>query len=110
MYYKKYGNEPPVIKTGCVYEESYLHEGNLFLKYSKDNIPSEKLMEVSSEEYKANKPISSVPETIKESTETEQLMQAMTDAELRDMVTQQNQELLAQQMTDIEVALLGGDK
>ncbi|MCQ4935044.1 hypothetical protein [Anaerotignum propionicum] len=50
------------------------------------------------------------PEQLLEPTETERIMQAMTDAELRDMVTQQNQELLAQQITDIEVALLGGGR
>ncbi|AMJ41000.1 hypothetical protein [Anaerotignum propionicum] len=43
-------------------------------------------------------------------TDLELLMQAQADSELRDLVIQQNQELLAQQMTDIEVALLGGDR
>lgn len=41
-----------------------------------------------------------------ELTETEQIMQAMTDAELRDFEIQQGQEMLAQQMTDIELALI----
>lgn len=50
------------------------------------------------------------PEQLVEPTEIELLMQSIADAELRDLVTQQNQELLAQQITDIEVALLGGDK
>lgn len=49
-------------------------------------------------------------QTKSEPTETERIMQGFTDSELRDLEIQQNQELLAQQMTDIEVALLGGDK
>lgn len=39
---------------------------------------------------------------------TEIIMQAMTDAELRDFEIQQGQEMLAQQMADIELAVLGG--
>jgi len=45
-----------------------------------------------------------------EPTETERIMQGFTDSELRDLEIQQNQELLAQQITDIEVALLGGGR
>src|SRR5690606_20790629 len=41
-------------------------------------------------------------------TDTERIMQSFTDAELRDLEIQQNQELLAQQMADIELAMLGG--
>ena len=51
------------------------------------------------------------PEKVEpEPTETERMMQGFTDSELRDLEIQQNQELLAQQITDIEVALLGGGK
>ncbi|NCC17218.1 MAG: hypothetical protein EOM28_13015 [Clostridia bacterium] len=42
-------------------------------------------------------------------TETEIIMQAMTDGELRDLEIQQGQELLAQQITDIELVVLGGN-
>lgn len=45
-----------------------------------------------------------------ETSDTQDIMQGFTDSELRDLEIQQNQELLAQQITDIEVALLGGDK
>jgi hypothetical protein len=48
-------------------------------------------------------------ESESEPTDTQQLMQSMTDAELRDLENQQNQELLAQQMADIELAMLGGN-
>lgn len=41
-------------------------------------------------------------------TDLEILMQAQADAELRDFAIQQGQELLAQQMADIELAVLGG--
>lgn len=41
-------------------------------------------------------------------TDNQIIMQAMADAELRDMQIQQGQEMLAQQMTDIELAVLGG--
>lgn len=47
------------------------------------------------------------PERV-EPTDTERIMQAMTDSELRDLEIQQGQEMLAQQMTDIELAVLGG--
>ena len=57
MYYKKQGNTSPVIKAGCVYDESYFYEGYLFLKYSVGNIPSEELTEITQEEYEANKPV-----------------------------------------------------
>lgn len=43
-----------------------------------------------------------------EPTSMEILMQAQADAELRDFAIQQGQELLAQQMADIELAVLGG--
>lgn len=49
-------------------------------------------------------------ESVPEPTETERIMQGFTDSELRDLEIQQNQELLAQQITDIEVALLGGGR
>ncbi|WMI82039.1 hypothetical protein [Anaerotignum sp. MB30-C6] len=39
----------------------------------------------------------------------ELLMQAQADAELRDFAIQQGQEMLAQQMADIELAMLGGN-
>lgn len=42
-------------------------------------------------------------------TDIELIMQANTDAELRDLEIQQNQEMLAQQMADIELAMLGGN-
>lgn len=61
MFYKKQGNIPPVIKSGCVYEESYFYDGYLFLKYMKGNIPSEELTEITHEEYEENKPI--IPES-----------------------------------------------
>ncbi|WMI81609.1 hypothetical protein [Anaerotignum sp. MB30-C6] len=44
-----------------------------------------------------------------EPTDVERIMQAYTDAELRDLEIQQGQEMLAQQMTDIELAVLGGN-
>ncbi len=43
-----------------------------------------------------------------ELTDMELLMQANANTELRDLEIQQNQELLAQQMADIELELLGG--
>ena len=46
---------------------------------------------------------------IPQCTDTEVLMQVMTDAELRDLEIQQNQELLAQQMGEIELMILGGN-
>ena len=46
--------------------------------------------------------------TALEPTDLEILMQAQADAELRDFEIQQGQELLAQQMADIELAVLGG--
>ena len=64
MYYKKQGNIPPVIKAGCVYEESYFHDGYLFMKYSVNNVPSEELTEVSKEEFETNKPVILEPELI----------------------------------------------
>ncbi|WP_312071808.1 hypothetical protein [Anaerotignum propionicum] len=108
MYYKKQRNEPPIVRTGCVYAESYFYNGYLYLKFAVNNIPSEELTEITQEEYEANKPV--IPEPELEQTETELLMQANTDSELRDLEIQQNQELLAQQLTDIEVALLGGGR
>lgn len=56
MYYKKQGNTSPVIKAGCVYDESYFYDGYLFLKYPGNNIPSEELTEITEEEYETNKP------------------------------------------------------
>lgn len=56
MYYKKQGNEPPVIKSGCAYEESYFYDGYLFLRYSVGNVPSEELTEITKQEYAENKP------------------------------------------------------
>mgnify|MGYP000910979328 FL=1 len=41
-------------------------------------------------------------------TDIELLMQAQADAELRDFAIQQGQEMLAQQMADIELTVLGG--
>lgn len=109
MYYKKQGDLLPVIKTGHVYEESYFSNGYLFLKYSGNNIPTEKLTEVSQQEYEANKPVvPPQPKPAAEPTDTERIMQEMTDAELRDFETQKRQEVMAQQMTDIEILLLGG--
>ena len=62
MYYKKQGNVPPVIKAGCVYEESYFHDGYLFMKYSVNNVPSEELIEILQKEFEVNKPAMPVPE------------------------------------------------
>ncbi|KXL53509.1 hypothetical protein CLNEO_07350 [Anaerotignum neopropionicum] len=62
MYYKKQGNEPPVIKSGCAYTESYYFDGYLFLKYSIGNTPSEELAEITQEEFEANKPVIPEPE------------------------------------------------
>jgi hypothetical protein len=62
MYYKKNGTKPPVIRTGCVYGESYYCNGYMYLKYSFGNIPSEELTEITQEEYEANKPIIPEPE------------------------------------------------
>lgn len=42
-------------------------------------------------------------------TDFELIMQANIDAELRDLEIQQNQEILAQQLTNIELELLGGN-
>ena len=70
MYYKKQGNVPPVIKAGCVYEESYFHDGYLFMQYSVNNVPSEELIEILQEEFEANKPVILEPEpTVPEPTE-----------------------------------------
>lgn len=49
-------------------------------------------------------------EPVLEPTNTERIMQAMTDSELRDFEIQQGQELLAQKMVDIELAVLGGNE
>ena len=62
MYYKKYGSALPIIKAGCVYEESYFHDGYLFLKYAVGNAPSEELTEIMQEEYETNKPVIPEPE------------------------------------------------
>lgn len=62
MYYKKAGNTPPVIRAGCVYEESYYSDGYIYLKYAPSNTPSEPLEEVTQEEYEANKPVMPEPE------------------------------------------------
>lgn len=62
MYYKKERNIPPVVKSGCVYEESYFYDGYLFLKYAVGNVPSEYLTEITQEEYETNKPIIPEPE------------------------------------------------
>ena len=42
-------------------------------------------------------------------TDVELLMQVNADADLRDLEIQQNQELLAQQMAEIELIILGGN-
>lgn len=60
MYYKKEGNVLPVTKVGSVYEESYLYEGYLFLKYEENNIPWEDIVEITKEEYEENRPV--IPE------------------------------------------------
>lgn len=62
MYYKKRGNEPPVVKTGSVYEESYFLEGYLFLKYCTSNVPLEELIKISQEEFETYKPVILEPE------------------------------------------------
>ncbi|AMJ40466.1 hypothetical protein [Anaerotignum propionicum] len=41
--------------------------------------------------------------------DTQQIMQAFTDVELRNLEIQQRQELLAQQIANIELAMLGGN-
>lgn len=51
-----------------------------------------------------------IPKAISQPTTIQQLMQAFSDAEIRDFEAQEERRLLAQQMTDIEVALLGGDR
>lgn len=56
MYYKKLGTLAPVIKTGCVYEESYTANGYLYVKYLPNNTPSEVMTEVTESEYLENKP------------------------------------------------------
>ena len=48
------------------------------------------------------------PEISPEPTEIEILMQALADGEIRDFEIQQGQELLAQQLADIELMILGG--
>lgn len=63
MHYKKQGGIPPVVKAGCVYEESYFHNGYLFLKYCINNVPSEELIAISREEFEANKPVIPEPES-----------------------------------------------
>lgn len=62
MYYKKQGDIPPVIKVGCAYVGSYFCDGYLYLEYSKNNIPSEILTEITQGEYEENKPVISEPE------------------------------------------------
>lgn len=42
-------------------------------------------------------------------TDTQQVMQAFSDAEIRDFEAQEERKMLAQQMTDIELAMLGGN-
>ncbi|MCQ4935130.1 hypothetical protein [Anaerotignum propionicum] len=44
-----------------------------------------------------------------EQTDIQKIMQVMSDVELRDLKTQQNQGLLAQQMAELELLILGGN-
>lgn len=62
MFYKKQGNISPTIIAGCAYEESYSYDGYLFFKYPSGDIPSEELVEITKEEYEANKPVIPEPE------------------------------------------------
>jgi len=96
MYYKKQGNLLPEIKAGCVYEESYFYEGYTFLKYEVNNIPSEELMEITQEEYEANKPIIPEPEP-PEPTPTEQ--------EILQSEMLLNQQQIISKQTEIDMTL-----
>lgn len=49
-----------------------------------------------------------IPSVVPQLSNIELFMQAMTDSELRDFEIQQGQELLAQKVADIELAMLGG--
>ena len=49
-----------------------------------------------------------VEPTEPEPTDTELLMQALTDLELRSLEEQKDRQLLAQQVSDLELAILGG--
>ena len=48
------------------------------------------------------------PTPIPQTTDTELIMQAFSDQEIRDFAAQEERKILAQQMTDIELAVLGG--
>lgn len=45
-----------------------------------------------------------------EQTDIQKIMQVMTDGELRDLETKEKQELMAQQIAEIELMFLGGDR
>ncbi|AMJ40704.1 hypothetical protein [Anaerotignum propionicum] len=96
MYYKKQGNVLPEIKAGCVYEESYSYEGYIFLKYEVNNIPSEEIVEITKEEYKANKPI--IPEL--EPDPMELIEDEVLQAEML-----LNQQLILSKQTEIDITL-----
>ena len=92
MYYKKQGNEPPVIKMGCAYEESYFNDGYLFLKFAEKNVPSETLEEITQEEYEANKPtMEEEVLTLAEPTEQE-ILQAEMLLNQQQIINRQNEQ------------------
>ncbi|WP_312059992.1 hypothetical protein [Anaerotignum sp.] len=96
MYYKKPGNEPPVVKAGSVYEESYFHDGYLFLKYCTSNVPSEELIEITQEEYEVNKPFIPEPEPPEPEPTEQEILQA-------EMLL--NQQQIISKQTEIDMTL-----
>ena len=96
MYYKKPGNEPPVVKAGSVYEESYFHDGYLFLKYATSNVPLEELIKISQEEFEANKPAISEPEPPEPEPTEQEILQA-------EMLL--NQQQIISKQTEIDMTL-----
>ena len=92
MFYKKQGNMPPATKAGCVYEESYFHDGYLYLKYFSGNIPSEPLEEITQAEYEANKPVvPPKPEPTPQPTE-EEILQAEMLLNQQQIISRQNEQ------------------
>ena len=62
MYYKKQGNETPIVSSGHVYDQMYSYEGFLYFSYPTGNSPSEGLIEITEAEFLENNPETVEPE------------------------------------------------
>ena len=94
MYYKKQGGLPPITRPSCVYDEIYIYDGYLFLKYTVRNIPSEELTEITQEEYESHKP-----------SEPEPQEQAPTEQEILQAEMLLNQQQIISKQTEIDMTL-----